>query len=164
MNTPKAIEIAVAQMLRTHAELVPGISLRPWQSLDNESGFVRGNDREFPCIDIRFAPDTYNEDQATLVCIGEITAMTLTEEDRTHQQASAIYEAVHGLALSIFAGSHGRTATTLYTEFKALVLTLTDNAVSVGGITMEQGAAPSSDEKTNQIGIGLGVHFAYADA
>jgi hypothetical protein len=161
MNTPKAIELAFAAMLRTHAELTEGTLVRPWQSLNEDGAFVEGNDRTFPCIDIRFAPDQYNEDQTTLVCIGQIAAMSRAEDDPDHQQVSGLYEAVHSVALSLFSDSMVRTTEGKYAEFVALVEGFTDSAINVGGITIEAGIPPSSDEE-HTIGIGLGVHFSYA--
>lgn len=166
MNTPKAIEIAMTTMIRQYAELGSDTLVRPWQSLDFEGAFHPGDDRTFPCIDIRFAPDTYNQDQATLQCIGSMEARSRAEDDPDHQQVSAMYESIHGVALLIFADFMGRVTgenAGLYAEFKALVLSLTGNQCLVGGITLESGTPPMMDEQNqNVIGLGFGVHFSYA--
>jgi hypothetical protein len=166
MNTPKAIELAFTLMLRQYAELGSDTLVRPWQSLSSEGAFRPNDDRTFPCIDVRFSPDQYNEDQATLVCLGSIEARSHADDDTDHQQASAMYEAIHNVALLIFADSQGRVTGAkagLYAEFVALVLKLSENQCRVGGITLESGTPPMLDEQNiNTIGIGIGVHFSYA--
>ena len=166
MNTPKAIELAFTLMLRQYAELGADTLVRPWQSLSSEGSFHPDDDRTFPCIDVRFSPDQYNADQATLVCIGSIDARSHADDDTDHQQVSAMYEAIHDVALLIFADSQGRVTgekAGLYAEFVALVLELSENQCRVGGITLESGTPPMLDEQNiNTIGIGFGVHFSYS--
>ena len=167
MNTPKAIELAFTLMLRKYAELGADTLVRPWQSLSSEGSFHPDDDRTFPCIDVRFSPDQYNDDQATLVCIGSIEARSHADDDTDHAQVSAMYEAIHDVALLIFADSQGRVTVHekagRYAEFVDLVLELSENQCRVGGITLESGTPPMLDEQNiNTIGIGFGVHFSYA--
>jgi hypothetical protein len=163
MNTPKAIELAYCSMLRQYAELGAETLLRPWQSLADEYGFAAGNDRKFPCIDVRFTPDEYNEDQTTLACRGQITAMSRVEDDPDNAQVSAMYEAIHAVCLSIFSDAMGRTSYGRYAEFAAAVLSYTGNQCRVGGITLEPGIAPMLDEQNlSAIGLGFAVHFSYS--
>jgi hypothetical protein len=161
MNTPKAIELALTNAIRAHAELTPGTLIRPWQSLGIEGAFVKGNDRTFPCIDIRCSPDQWDENQATLMCQCEITAMSRHEDDPDHADVSTLFEGAHGVTLSIFNGFMGRVAATLYDQFRAAVEAGAPN-IDVGGVTLPAGLPPSLDEaKHNQIGIGFAVHFSY---
>ena len=161
MNTPKAIELALTSMIRAYAELTRGTLIRPWQSLGIEGAFVKGNDRTFPCIDIRCSPDQWDENQATLMCQCEITAMTRDEDDPDHADVSTLFEGAHGVTLSIFNGFMGRVSSTVYDAFKAAVEADAPN-INVGGITLPAGLPPSLDDQNhNAIGLGLAVHFSY---
>ena len=53
MNTPKAIELALATMIHQYAEIGQGTLVRPWQSLGIEGAFDPKSDRTCPCVDIR---------------------------------------------------------------------------------------------------------------
>jgi hypothetical protein len=83
MNPPKAIELAIAAMIRSHANIGAKTLVRPWQSLNVEGAFDPKDDRTFPCVDVRFGSPRHNEDQTTLVCSGEILSMVYAEDDRT---------------------------------------------------------------------------------
>ncbi len=161
MNTPKAIELALTNAIRAHAELTPGTLIRPWQSLAIEGAFVKGNDRTFPCIDIRCAPDQWDDNEATLMCAAEITAMTRDEDDPAHADVSALFEAAHSVTLRIYNGFMGRAASTVYDAFKAAV-EADATTIDVGGITLPAGLPPSLDDQNhNAIGLGFAVHFSY---
>jgi len=95
MNTPKAIELALTTIVRQHCELGANVLVRPWQSLDEDGAFDPDDDRHFPCIDIRFAAPRHNEDQVTLVCVGQLTAYTKSADDVKHQHASEIFNSIH---------------------------------------------------------------------
>ena len=161
MNIAKAIEQALSTTIRQNSEIGPSTQIRPWQSLNEDGKFNPDNDRAFPACDIRFNAPVHNEDQVTLACRGSLTAMTYTLEDINHQVASAMFEAVHGVLLSIFSGAMGGDAT-IYNEFTSIIADLTDNAVHVGGVTFEEGQTPTDSDTITGIGVGFAIHFTYA--
>ncbi len=161
MNTPKAIELALTNAIRAHAELTPGTLIRPWQSLAIEGAFVKGNDRTFPCISIECGGDRWDDNQATLLCACEIAAMSRVEDDPDHAQVSALFEAAHKVTLSIFGGFRGWKASTAYDQFKAAIEADAPD-INVGGITLTEGLPPSiTDQNHNAQGLGIAVHFSY---
>ena len=162
MNPPKAIELAMAAMIRNHANIGAGTLVRPWQSLNAEGAFDPKDDRTFPCVDVRFGSPRHNEDQVTLVCSGEILSMVYAEDDRNHQEISRIYDEVHDVVLGIFRDFQGETSNGYYTEFVAAVAQEDAGKIEIGGITMEEGMPPSDDGNALGIGVGMGVHFTYA--
>jgi hypothetical protein len=167
MNPPKAIELAIAAMIRSHANIGAKTLVRPWQSLNVEGAFDPKDDRTFPCVDVRFGSPRHNEDQTTLVCSGEILSMVYAEDDRNHQKISGIYDEVHDVVLGIFRDFMGRIpageyGAGFYGEFTDLVAQEDGGKIRIGGITMEEGMPPSDDGNALGIGVGMGIHFSYA--
>jgi hypothetical protein len=162
MNMPKALELSMYNIIRQHCELGDGVLVRPWQSLNEDGAFDPEDDRHFPCIDIRFSAPSYSEDQVTLVCIGQITAITYTEDDINHQAVSEMFNSIHAEALAIFRDACSGTETGRFAELQAYVAELDDGATNIGGITLEDGIPPADDGGNNVIGIAMGVHFTYA--
>lgn len=162
MNAPKSLELAMLNIVRQHCELGDNVLVRAWQSLNEDGAFDPESDRAFPCLDIRFSAPRYNDDQVTLVCLGQLTAMTYGEDDVTHQDASEIFNSAYATALAIFRGACEGTDTELYDALISYVAELDDGAINIGGITLEDGIPPADDTGLNVIGIGIGVHFTYA--
>ena len=162
MNAPKSLELAMLNIVRQHCELGDDVLVRPWQSLNEDGAFDPESDRVFPCLDIRFAAPRYNEDQVTLVCLGQITAMTYAEDDVNHQAASELFDSAYAAALKVFRGACGEGDTELYDALVAYVAEIDDGAINIGGITLEDGIPPADDTGLNAIGVGIGVHFSYA--
>jgi hypothetical protein len=162
MNTSKALELSMYNIIRQHCELGDDVLVRPWQSLNEDGAFDREDDRHFPCLDVRFTAPRYNEDQVTLVCIGRIDAYTKTEDDLNHQAVSELFDSMHAAVVKIFRGACGGEDTELYDALVAEVAALDDGEINIGGITLEDGMPPSDDGGLNVIGIGMGVHFTYA--
>jgi hypothetical protein len=161
MNASKALEIAIAQTIRQHAELGSGTLVRPWQSLKEDGAFDPESDRTFPCVDIRFAAPRYNQDQHTIVCSGQILVMTYTEDDKDHEKISIIFGEMHNVLLSIFRDSMGESNTGYYAEMVAYVAEQYPDAMHIGGVTLTDGTPPIDQQGLNAIGVGFDVHFSY---
>ncbi len=162
MNIPDACEKAVATMLRKYAAMGAGVTIRCWQSLRFDGSWKESVDYTFPMIDIRFAPERVDDNQATMSCEGAVLAGTKTADDKDHAKVKQLYESVHDVLRAIFTDFYGRTNGTKYTEFETEILKHTSNGISVGGVTFSEPTAPADDAGANMIGIGFGVHISYA--
>ncbi len=160
MNTPKAIELALASMIRQYGAIGSKTLVRPWQSLNTEGAFDPKSDRTFPCVDIRVSPPMTadGESQATFMCQGTIGIYTYVSDDPNHQQASAIYAEVFEVLQSIHRAMFGFTAADRWNEFVALVVA--NGGDSPGGVTFGSPLPPAEDAGLNEIGIGFDVHYS----
>jgi len=164
MNVPKAIEKAVAKMFRSYGNLGAGVLIRPWQSLDYDGSWKKDIDREFPVVDIRFAPERTEENQHTFISEGTILFGTFTQDDKSHSFLSAMYGGGHDVLRDIFRGFLGETGVsryvTRYNEFKSLIENELGSPFALGGITFAEPLAPYDDGGVNKIGIGYNIHFS----
>ena len=162
MNVPKAIETAVAAMLRKYAELGAKTVIRPFQNLNYDGTWDKTKDRELPVLDIRFAPERVDETQATFVSEGSVLIGTHVQDDKNHAELSTIYGETHDVLRDIFRGFRGEIDTAKYDEFKALIAIEADigSTFEIGGITFGEPLAPYDDGNVNMIGIGFNIHFS----
>ena len=160
MNVPKAIETAVAQMVRKYAEVGADTVIRPFQNLNFDGSWDATVDREYPVVDIRFAPERTDETQATFVCEGTVLIGTLVQDDKSHEEMGRIYAEVHGVLRDIFRGFRDEIDAAKYDEFKALVETDVGGTFGIGGITFGDPMAPYDAGNANMIGIGFNIHFS----
>jgi len=158
VNIPKAIEVALAGILRG-TELGSGVVVRSWQAMRRDGSWDADVDREFPLVDIRFAPERTNEDQATMVSEGVLLCATTAEDDRDHAIVSALYEAVHDVLRGIWLAFMTDTGTA-YTGFVAAV-EAEEPGFQIGGVTFSDPTPPYDDGGANMIGVGFAVHFSY---
>jgi hypothetical protein len=163
MNPSKAIEIALAAMVRNHADIGGKTLIRPWQSLNVEGAFDPKDDRTFPCVDIRCEnPASNAQNIIAFDCAVSVTSMTYADDDRNHQQVSAINSEVLGVVMEIFMDFMGESNNGYFAEFAALVNAEDGVDININGITLLQGMPPSDDGNAIGIGTGLNVHFTYA--
>ena len=165
MNIPRAIEIAVAEVIRKYAQLGEGVTIRAWQSLAVDGSWTAATDRAFPVIDVRCGPPKTDDNQATLAVECAILMGTKTDDDKDHAVISAMYEAVQGLIDTIYA--QFRTGTFTGTEIAYLLARIeaesSANAFQFGGLTFGDGLAPVDDDGVNMIGITLTFHYGRSD-
>jgi len=160
VNIPQTLEIVIAEAMRG-AELGSETVVRPWQAMMRDGSWDKVVDREFPCLDIRFAPEKVQDDQVTLVCEGSILCCSKAADDKDHAVVSAMYEAAHGVLRGIFLAFINNTGTD-YTNFTAAIAAADPGAINVGGVTFSDPTPPYDDGGINMIGIGFAVHFSYA--
>jgi hypothetical protein len=160
MNVPRAIEVAVAGLMRGD-ELGSETFVRTWQAMRRDGSWDQDADREYPLIDIRFSPERVEPDQVTLVCEGSVLCATKTEDDKDHAVVSAMYEAAHGILRGVFRSFMEQTGTE-YAAFVAAVEAEEPGAIHIGGVSFSEPTAPGDDGGANAIGIGFAVHFSYA--
>jgi len=160
MNVPQTLEIVIAEAMRG-AELGSETVVRPWQAMMRDGSWDKDVDREFPCLDIRFAPERTDDNQVTLVSEGEIRCCTKATDDKDHAVVSAMYEAAHGILRGIFRDFIDATGSA-YTDFTAAIAAADPGAINVGGVSFAYPLPPSTEDGINMIGIGFAVHFSYA--
>ncbi len=162
LNVPKACELATAAMIRTHARVGEKCVIRCWQSLRSDPEWNEEKDKTLPLVDVRYGPETVDEDQVTMVCTGAITPMTKADDDRDHAAISEMYGEIHAVLRSIFSAfMDGGFESGRYADFVALLATETESGIHVGGVTFAEPMAPSDDDGANTLGIGFQVHFSY---
>jgi len=160
LNVPKATEYAIAETLRTYAEMGPSVALRTWQNLASDSGWDSQKDRTFPLVDIRASAPSVNEDQQTMECITQVLCGTLTDDDQNHQAVAKLYVAVHGLLFELFGQFMNGADGTELTAYKAVLNREMTEGWHFGGLTFGEPVAPYDDGGINMIGINFILHFA----
>lgn len=166
MNVPKAAEIAVALVLRQYAEMLPGTTLRPWQSLNDESSnWDAEKDRTFPQVDIRFSPIRHSEDQHTMETSGQIMCGTYTDADRDHNAVSQLFEGVERVLNTIFFQFLSGATEDIeeLTTFQESLTTQLGEDFSFGGLEWGEPMPPFDDKGVNAIGHTFILNFARKD-
>ena len=165
MNVPKAIELAMAKIIRQYAEIGEGVTIRAWQSLAADGSWDEEKDRTFPLIDIRCGPPQTDENQSTLMVDCSVVMATNADDDKSHAFISDMYEAVQDVCDSLFSKFRsGDESESPLSDFLALVTEETAaGAFGFGGLTFGQGLPPADDAGANIIGITLNVHYSRAD-
>lgn len=162
MNPPRAIELALAGVLRQYAELSAGTAVRAWQSLRSDPGWDEEKDRTFPLVDVRCAPPTFDDNERTMYCECAVLCATKTDDDKDHAVVSSIYgevQRVLDLLYSQFIGTAGEE----YAAFSDALAAEAGDGFNLGGLSWGTPAAPYDDGGINMIGISIRVHFSRAD-
>jgi hypothetical protein len=157
MNEPKAIELALTDVLRECAE-VGTVALRPWQALP-EGGLKGDYERKFPCIDLRAGPPSTDPNGITRTGAATILCSTQTDEDQSHAVISGLYEAVQGAIDRLY--TQGRTHNAAGAEWTAFTARMTAEmpTVTVAGFTLSPGTGPMDGDGLNLVGVVINVHF-----
>jgi len=169
MNVSKAVELAMAEIIRKYAEMGEEVMIRAWQSLASDGSWKIDPDRKFPMIDVRCGPPKTDDNQSTLAVECSILMGTKTDDDKDHMFISAMYEAVQGVCDKIFSQFRTTswatyTADTEISDFLASVIANTTAAkFNFGGFTFGEGLAPADDSGINMIGITMVIHYSRLD-
>jgi hypothetical protein len=165
MNIPRAIEIALSEVIRKYAELGEGVTIRAWQSLAADGSWLEGTDRAFPVIDVRCSPPRTDNNQATLAVECAILMGTKTDDDKNHAIISAMYEAVQGVLDTMYV--QFRSGNFTWAEIAYFLARVeaesSATAFQFGGLTFGDGLAPVDEDGINMIGITLTVHYSRSD-
>ena len=160
-NAPKAIELAIYETIRAFATVGDDVSFRPWQSL---AAAVTDGDysRKYPCIDIRCAPPSTDDNGITKNCAAVIICGTTVAEDESHADVNKLYEAIQGICDTLYYQDKSTTGAEL-TAFKAS-LTAYAPLLTFGGFTFSDGLAPYDDDGTSMIGVTLVINYSLESA
>jgi hypothetical protein len=157
MNIPKAIELAVVDVIKNYSASVPGVVIRPWQTLSSEQAIAQTGEKLFPMIDVRCsAPAT--EDQVTRYCDVTILCGTYNDDDKNHEQISALYESAQeacDLLHDQFMAGSGEA----YALFTSRITTEI-SGMTIGGVSFSGGNPPYEDSGINFMSVIMRVHYA----
>jgi len=169
MNVPKAVELAMAEVIRKYAEMGEDVTIRAWQSLPSDGSWKIDPDRKFPMIDVRCGPPKTDDNESTRTVECSILMGTKTDDDKDHAFISAMYEAVQGVCDNLFSQFHTTSGSTYTadTEIADFLASVVKNATAAkfnfGGFTFGEGLSPADDGGVNMIGITMIVHFGRSD-
>jgi hypothetical protein len=165
MNVPKAIELAMAEMIRNEAEMGEGVVIRAWQSLAADGSWKENPDRYFPMVDVRCSPPRTDDNQATLNVECSILMGTKTDDDKNHEFISGMFDAIQEVCDTLFSQfKNGQTTTDPLKTFLADVIAeTTADKFQFGGFTFGEGLSPTDEGGVNMIGISMIVHYGRSD-
>ena len=171
MNTPKAIELAFAELVRRHAELGKDTLIRAWQSLAVDGSWEETKDRDFPLVDIRCAPPRTEQTQSTMAVDAALLCGTKGDDDRDHAIISALYEAVESVCNRLFAQFMTLAGTApnqaehpeLFTFLAKLDELLSPASFHFGGLAFGTPQPPFNENGVQMIGITMVVHYGRPD-
>lgn len=165
MNVPKAIEQALADVIRANAELGANVTVRAWQSLRHDASWEENIDRVFPMLDIRCASPSMGANQVSLSCDCSLLVGTNADDDKDHSFVSQMYDAVQnfldGMYANYRAGNHDSEPLKTYID-KVQSLVGADQ-FRFGGLQFGDGLEPYEDAGVNLIGISLITHYGRDD-
>lgn len=164
MNIAKLIEKALATVIRNHADLPDGVTIRAWQTLNHDATFVETEDRTFPLIEIRASPPRTDDNQSTMVIETVVVIGTQNNDDKTHAIISDIYGHVQDTLDDLFAAFRTGNGNDAYTTFLT-EMTEADVAgrFNFGGFSYGTPLAPFEDRGAVMIGITLNTHYSRDD-
>jgi hypothetical protein len=164
MNIAKAIEKAIATVIRDHADLPPGVTIRCWQTLRHDATWNETEDRTFPMIEIRAAPPQTDDNQSTLSVQTAIIVGTQNQDDKDHAVVSDIYAQVQEAIDALFASFRSGTPNAQSVTFAGAMLEAFDaGRFNFGGFTYGSPLAPFEERGAVMLGIGLTTHYSRND-
>jgi hypothetical protein len=162
MNVAKSTERAFALVISQFAEMIAGVSIRPFQCLSEDSFRPKdasGGTRAYPMIDIRSSTPVINATQNSRYVTCTITVATQSDDDPDNKQLSQIYEAVEAVIMAIFNQSKSSDGAEL-TLMKSVFADAHGNSFHYGGIRIEGGNPPFDDEGISTITQVVTVHYS----
>ncbi len=164
MNEARAIELALATTIRQFAEVGPGVSIRPWQSVRFDTAWKPDQDRRFPCVDIRCAGPVVEDDQSSMVSTATVQVGTRAEDDPDHARISQMYGAVKEVLDALFvAFMTCDEDSEEYTLFKATLADELPDEFSLGGLSYGDPREPYDENGYNFLTLGFNIHHARTD-
>lgn len=165
MNVPKAIEQAMATLIRNNVELGPGVTIRTWQTLRYDNSWVENKDRVFPMLDIRCATPTMGDNQVALSCECAILMGTNADDDEDHSFVSHMYDSIQVLMDNMYVDyrAGNRDNEPLKTYIDTIQTAVGASKFRFGGIQFGEGTEPYEDAGINMIGISVVTHYGRDD-
>ena len=164
MNIAKAIEKAIATVIRDHADLPPVVTIRCWQTLRHDATWNETEDRTFPMIEIRAAPPQTDDNQSTLAISTSIIVGTQNQDDKDHAVLSDIYGQVQDVLDAMFAAFRNGTSNAQMTTFDEAMQEAYDaGRFNFGGFEFGTPLAPFEERGAVMLGITLTTHYSRND-
>jgi len=164
VNIAKAIEKAIATVIRDHADLPPGVTIRCWQTLRHDATWNETEDRTFPMIEIRAAPPQTDDNQSTLSVQTAIIIGTQNQDDKDHAVVSDIYGQAQEAIDAMFASFRSGTSNAHFVTFTNAMQEASDaGQFNFGGVTLGSPLAPFEERGAVMLGINLITHYSRAD-
>jgi len=163
MNVPKAIELAMATLLREFGHLPAGVGIRVWQTMAADATWNAAKDREFPLIDVRCSPPKTDDNQATLAVDCSVLAGTLAADDKDHALISVIYEEIQNVLDLLFSQFRAQSGDALARFNAIMAVHVEDGRFQFGGFTFGDALSPFERDGANMIGTTLTVHYGRSD-
>jgi len=164
MNIPRSIEVSVSAILREYAELGPGVVIRAWQSIQADGSVDEKKDREFPMVDVRCSPPSIMDGQCQCAAECSVLFATKTDDDKNHEQISALYAAGQGCVDRLFSQFRKHTDGAELSKLKSDLAADLGADFEFSALIYGEPIAPSMSETgINTIGIRLRVVFIRKD-
>jgi len=157
MTISRAIELAMAEVLRAYTNIGEGAVIRAWQSLTDDQVIAIDGQKEFPMVDIRCSPPA-TDDQVTRYCDVQLLCGTYNEDDKNHSKVADLYEAVQ-TALDLLHDQFFGTAGDAYNLFVTNMAELAED-FTLGGFTFAGSEPPYEDGAVNLIAVNIRVHYS----
>jgi len=85
MTISRAIELAMAEVLRAFTNIGESAVIRAWQSLTDEQAIALTGEKQLPMVDVRCSPPA-TDDQVTRYCDVQVICGTHIDDDKNHAQ------------------------------------------------------------------------------
>lgn len=164
MNVPKAFERAFAAVIRAHAELGEGVTIRCWQSLaDENGGWTKEKDRSMPFVDVRSGTPQFDDNDRTQFCETTVLCGTKVDDDMDHAAVSSLYGAVQVALDKLLGQDFKHTDGDELTLFKSVLTNDLGADFHFGGFKGFAGAPPYDDGGVSILGCGFRLDYSRAD-
>jgi hypothetical protein len=163
MNEPKAIEAAVASVIREYAVIGASTHVRTWQSIRHDGSWDAETDREFPLVDIRVTPPIVEDGQCNLIAECAVRCATKTDDDADHAAVSELYAEVKAAVDRMFGQFRRRTDGPELARLKADMSLALGADFEFSGLTWGAGIAPYNDGGLSVIGFHIQVRYIRKD-
>lgn len=163
MNVAKAVEKAIAAVLRNYAELGADVVVRTYRALDFDGSWDATKDRQFPLVDVRCAYPVVTEGQCTTYAECAIRYATKTDDDPKHAVFCELEDAVVAAIERMFNQFRTKTDGDEMTQFKADLAADLGGNFEYSGLTWGEGGEPSSGDGINMGTVKIRVNYVRKD-
>lgn len=161
MNQSKAIELGICAALRCR-DIGEATQLRAWQTLVGDGAYhydeKRGTDILAPIVDVRAGAPYPADNGVTRLIDVQVVILTQVDDDRDHAQISRIYEGVQE-AIDELVDNFCRDNDNEVVKAFLAALEDTKAESKIGGIILDQGQPPMSDDSFHSIGLALQINI-----
>jgi hypothetical protein len=165
MNTPAAIEIALATIIRDYAELGEGTVVRAWQSPNLDPLAGDEDVRRFPAVDVVANGPEYTDDlTASVTCA--ILCRTKFADDEDRAFLREMFSEIERVARALFAQYRGDGGEELTAWADAFAVAAAGDGINHDSVSFQWGPSqpPSIDgDGTQSHGLSLVIHYSRTD-
>jgi len=171
VNAAKAIELALASIVRTYCQLGGKVRVIPWQTPASDSNVdpnkaedgadARPLTARFPCIDIRATPPVNDEGNPyTYFCDVALLCCNTAPDDADHATISGLFGEVQELCEKLREQQLGTEGAEL-AALKASIAT-TEPSMTIANVRFVGGTTPFEDADMLFIGTTMRVDYVRA--